>query len=129
MKRIMGVVLSKFDKVNNTAKVEEVEIFDASKFTAEELKEVYDTMFDKDEVVWGIFNITNVKDVLISNGEYQHNKMKYATSIYGSVIKSDDKPEEVYLGFNPSQIQLKDGIYTTPISNSLWTVYQHFNTE
>ena len=59
MTKILGILIS--DIKDSKCDVEEVEIFDTNNMTVEELREVYSMMFDQDEVIWAIFDISNIE--------------------------------------------------------------------
>lgn len=121
MTKILGVVIS---NVNDTkCDVEEVEIFDTNKMTAEELKEVYSMMFDQDDIVWGIFDISKIEEYLTKDHPYVINKMKCLPSIYSNTNKN------LYTKFNPSIINDKEKIDGNFMSQSMWHVYANAYAE
>lgn len=94
----MGVVLSK------EYEVEEVEMFDTDKFTAEELKEVYLTMFDSDNCNWAIFDISNVSVNIIDPHKHVQD-IESLKAIYSNVTTNFS------VMFNPSGVSLKDNVH------------------
>lgn len=121
MTKILGILISNIN--DSKCDVEEVEIFDTNKMTVEELKEVYSMMFDQDELIWAIFDISNIEEYLTKDHPYVISKMKYLSSIYSNTNKN------LYTKFNPSIINDKEKIDANFMSQSMWHVYANAYAE